>query len=127
MNKKDRHKANPLDKCIIHWIYGLSKINILKKGGHKSMKAVKIKMRYGCLYSDNVLEIDSIYIVECSNPGFFKKEVLHDYLLEHPGTIKVNRYPYPDVVPAVSGNGEKYVRSEPNSSTRDNLLELPRE
>ena len=91
------------------------------------MRATRIKMRYGCLYSNDVLEIDSIYIVGCSNPGYFKKEVLHDYLKEHPGCIKVDRYPYPDVIPAISGNGEKYVRSEPNDSEKDNLLKLPRE
>ena len=36
-------------------------------------------------------------------------------------------FPYPDVVPAVSSNGEKYVRSEPNDTVNDNLLKLPRE
>lgn len=91
------------------------------------MKAIKIKMRYGCQYSDDVLEIDSIYITGCNNPGYFKKEIIHDYLKNHPNSIQVDRYPYPYLVPATSGNGEKYVRSEPNDSTKDNLLKLPRE
>lgn len=91
------------------------------------MKAIKIRMRIGCLYSDDVEEIDSVYIVGCNNPGFFKKEVLYDYLKDHPNTIQVDRYPYPTLVPALSSNGEKYVRSEPNKTTRDNLLMLPRE
>ena len=91
------------------------------------MYATKIKMQRGCYYSQSLLEIDEIYIEGCNNPGFFKKAVLHDYLKEHPGAIQVNIYPYPDVVPAVSIHGEKYVRSSPNSSERDNLLSLPRE
>lgn len=91
------------------------------------MYATKIKMQRGCYYSQSLLEIDEIYIEGCTAPGFFKKSIIHDYLKENPGTIKIDIYPYPEAVPAVSANGEKYVRSSPNSSTRDNLLQLPRE
>jgi hypothetical protein len=91
------------------------------------MKATKIKMQSGCGNSDNLLEIDSIYLTGCDNPGFFKKAVVHDYLKDHPGTIQVNIYPYPNVIPAVSPNNEKYVKSTPNSLSIDNLLCLPRE
>ena len=91
------------------------------------MYATKIKMQRGCYYSQNLLEIDEIYIEGCDNPGFFKKSVIHEYLKEYPGSIQVKVYPYPEVVPAVSINGEKYVRSSPNSNERDNLLSLPRE
>nr|WP_296463230.1 DUF3892 domain-containing protein [uncultured Acetatifactor sp.] len=34
--------------------------------------------------------------------------------------------PYPNLYPALSSNGEKYVRSEPNDTPNDNLLKLPR-
>ena len=91
------------------------------------MYATKIKMQRGCYYSQSLLEIDEIYIEGCDNPGFFKKAVIHDYLKEHPSSIQVKIYPYPNVVPALSINGEKYVRSSPNSNERDNLLSLPRE
>lgn len=91
------------------------------------MYATKIKMQQGCYNSQSLLEIDSIYIEGCNNPGFFKKAVLHDYLKENPGAIKVNINPYPKVIPATSSKGEKYVRSTPNDSTHDNLLDLPRE
>lgn len=84
-------------------------------------------MRLGCLYSNNVLEIDSVYIPDCNNPGFFKKEIIHDYVQKHPNSIYVDRFPHPKVVPAVSANGEKYIRSEPNNTVNDNLLKLPRE
>ena len=91
------------------------------------MYATKIRMQQGCYYSQNLLEIDSVYIEGCNNPGFFKKEVLHDFLKKNPGSIQVKVYPYPDVIPATSPKGEKYVRSSPNDYTHDNLLELPRE
>lgn len=91
------------------------------------MKATKIKMRSGCGNSRNLLEIDQIYVEGCKTPGYFKKEDLYDYLKENPGTIQVNIAPYPNVVPATSSRGEKYVRSSPDNSTHDDLLDLPRE
>lgn len=91
------------------------------------MLATKIKMRPGCSGSRSLLEIDQIYIEGCNNPGYFKKEVLHDHLKEHPGTIQVNIFPYPDLIHATSSRGEKYVRSAPDNSTSDDLLDLPRE
>lgn len=91
------------------------------------MKAIKIKMKPGSLRSNSLLEIDEIYLTGCTNEGYFKKSVLHDYLKEKPGTIQVNIYPYPDLKPALSVNNEKYVKSESNNTSLDNLLSLPRE
>ena len=91
------------------------------------MRATKIKMKSGCGKSDNLLEIDSVYVTGCTKPGYYKKEVLHDHLKKNPGTIQVNIWPYPNVVPATSVNNEKYVKSSPNTSNKDNLLCLPRE
>lgn len=88
--------------------------------------AKRIRMKAGCSNSNNLQEIADIYVDGCDKPGFFPKETLHDHLKSHPGTIKVNIAPFPDVIPAVSSNGEKFVRSSPNQSTRDNLLNLPR-
>ena len=90
------------------------------------MYATKIKMKPGCYSSSNLLEIDSVYIEGCSNPGFFKKDVLHDFLEKNPGAIQVKIWPYPNMIPTTSSNGEKYVRSTPNNYTYDNLLNLPR-
>lgn len=90
------------------------------------MYSTKIKMQPGCAQSNSTQEIAEIYIEGCDNPGFFKKATLHDYLKEHPNSIKVNISPYPYVVPATSSKGEKYVRSEPNDTPYDNLLKLPR-
>ena len=90
------------------------------------MYATKIKMKQGCYHSKDLLELDSIYIEGCTNPGFFKKAVLYDYLKEHTGSIRVNIYPYPNVVSALSGRGEKYVRYAPDTYGNDDLLDLPR-
>jgi len=90
------------------------------------MYATKIKMKPGCYSSQNLIEIDEIYIEGCGNPSFFKKEVLHDYVKDHPGTIQVKIFPYPNMIQAISSRGEKYVRSNPNDYTYDNLLGLPR-
>lgn len=89
------------------------------------MYATKIKMRPGCVHSQELLEIDEIYIEGCNNPGYFKKESLHNYLKDHPGTIQVKISPYQDLIPAVSSRGERYVRSSPDGSRRDDLLDLP--
>ena len=59
--------------------------------------------------------------------GFYPKASVHDYLQSNPGSIQVDIYPYPNLLPAISSNNEKYVRSEPNDSEHDNLLKLPRE
>lgn len=90
------------------------------------MYAKKIKMQAGCSRSNKTQEITEIYIDGCNNPGFFQKSTLHDYLIEHPNSIKVNISPYPFLVPATSSRGEKYVRSESNDTSNDNLLKLPR-
>lgn len=91
------------------------------------MKAIRIRMEYGCLNSEDLTEIDSIYVDGCSLRGFYKKEFLHDYVKLYPESIQVNIYPYPYLIPGISYKGEKYVRSTPNSLEKDNLLKLPRE
>jgi len=91
------------------------------------MKATKIKMKSGCGSSNNLLEIDSIYLTGCNNEGYFTKAAVHDHVKENPGSIQVNIYPYPNIVHATSINGEKYVKSTPDNTTKDNLLNLPRE
>jgi len=91
------------------------------------MRATKIKMKPGCGQSNNLVEIDEIYITDCAKDGFYKKADIHDYLNNNPGKIQVNIYPYPNCIPATSTNGEKYVKSSPNNTERDNLLNLPRE
>ena len=91
------------------------------------MKAIRIRMKYGCLNSEDLMEVDSIYIDGYLLQGFYKKEFLHDYVKSHLESIQVNIYPYPYLIPGISYKGEKYVRSTPNSLEKDNLLKLPRE
>lgn len=89
--------------------------------------ARKIKMRPGSRNSQSLTEISHIYLTGLQTPGFYAKEDIHDVLLDHPNTIKVGIPPYPDVIPATSPYGEKYVKSAPNAYGYDNLLSLPRE
>lgn len=91
------------------------------------MKATKIKMKPGCTNSTKTTEIDQIYIEGCNEPGYYYKATIYDYVKQHPNCIQVNIHPYPNLVPTLSSNGEKYVRSEPNDTPADNLLKLPRE
>ncbi len=88
--------------------------------------ATKIKMKSGCASSQSLLEIDEIYLEGDGNSSYYKKDVVHDFVKSNSGAVKVNISPYPEVIPALSTNGEKYVRSSPNWSTSDNLLNLPR-
>lgn len=91
------------------------------------MRATKIKMKPGCQDSSNLLEIEQIYITCCPREGYYYKEDIYDALVRLPGCIQVNIYPFPNLIPAISGKKEKYVRSEQNGSIQDNLLNLPRE
>lgn len=91
------------------------------------MYATKIKMNKGSEDSYHCIDIDSIYLTGAKEEKFYKKAALYDYLKENPNTIKVKKGAEPYVIPALSSNNEKYVRSEPNDTVNDNLLKLPRE
>jgi len=91
------------------------------------MRATKIRMKPGCGSSNQLVEINEIYLTGCDEEGYYKKASVYDYLKEHPNTIQVNIWPYPELIPEVSVKGEKYVRSTPDSTGKDNLLKLPRE
>lgn len=90
------------------------------------MYATKIKMCLGCNGSNNCQDIDSIYLEGNDTNQFYKKASIYDHLKKYPNSIKVNIFPYPNLLPVLSSKGEKYVRSEPNDTTNDNLLKLPR-
>ena len=85
--------------------------------------ATHIKMKSGHENSQSLIEIDQIYI---RDRGWYKKADLYDHLVKHPKTIAVNIYPYPYLIPALSVNREKYVRSNPDIYKHDDLLDLPR-
>lgn len=91
------------------------------------MKATKIRMKAGCGTSNNLLEVDDIYITESTNNGYYKKAAIYDCVKGTPGSIQVDIYPYPNLIGVLSANSEKYVKSTPNNTTGDNLLNLPRE
>lgn len=80
------------------------------------------RMKTNNQFETNLLEIDELFL---DGQGWYKKEILYDFLVNNPKTIKVKNCNGPFVLPAKSIYGEKYVRSEPNTATFDNLLELP--
>ena len=86
--------------------------------------ATKIKMNYGYRNSQYPQDIAQIFI---HGEGWIKKEELHDYLKRYPRSVVVNIKPYPYLIPAVSSNREKYVRSNPDIWKHDDLMDLPKE
>lgn len=125
-SRKVTHKNQPFFYCLLR-ISAKSPVRTAcaVKGG-AYMRATKIQMKPGCRTSNNLQEIDSIYIEGYPFYRFAKKSEVYDYLNQHPRTIQVAIAPYPYVMPALSAYGEKYVRSEANGTSRDNLLNLPR-
>lgn len=90
-----------------------------------SSKAIAIRLNWGCTSPKSCNEISEIKIRDDLWGTEWKtKAFVHDKVKASPGSIKVNIAPYPDLVPATSIKGEKYVRSEPNDSEHDNLLKL---
>ena len=86
-----------------------------------------IKMKDGCKYSNKQDEIDSLYLSgSLSNPGWYKKEEVFNLIKYDSWTIKVNIAPFPVLIPAISINGEKYVKSVSDNTISDNLMGLPR-
>ena len=66
-------------------------------------------------------------LMDALTQDILKKNLFMIIWKKNPGSIRVFISPYPEIVPALSSRGEKYVRSEPNDSIFDNLLRLPRE
>lgn len=88
----------------------------------------KIRMKKDCHYSNSPIEIDELHLIGLVNgPGWYKKATVHDYIKYNNGTVRVYILPYPELIPMVSSRGEKYVKSVANSTTKDNLMNLPRE
>lgn len=90
--------------------------------------AKKIRMKYGCYYSNKQYEIDSIFLSGSSIvDGWYKKEEVYDKIKYYGYDIRVDIYPYPSLMPAISSSGEKYVRSVSDDTTKDNLMSLDKD
>ena len=87
--------------------------------------ATKLHFQYGCPVHPSEQDIQSIYLSGEGLEGFYLKEQVYDMILQGE-IIRVNIYPYPILEEMTSSKGEKYVRSMPNESRNDNLLNLPR-
>lgn len=85
-------------------------------------------MHNGKELSNAVTEIESIYLAGTGIKvdQFYTKESIHDFIKNYPNSyIHVDIHPNPKLVAVTNGN-QKYVRSESNDTTNDNLLKLPR-
>lgn len=90
--------------------------------------AKKIKMKSGFQYSNSQIEIDQIYLYgSVKAEGWYKKAAIYDFIKYNNGVVKVAISPYPELIPALSQNGEKYVKSVADDTYKDNLMNLPRE
>lgn len=91
------------------------------------IKAVKIRMKQYCNSSMKLEEIKDIKLEgDLTNPGWFSKESIHNFIKNDNGVVNVNIFPYPKLI-AVTTSTDRYVKSTPNKYGFDNLLELPRE
>lgn len=88
---------------------------------------VKIEMNDGCDYSLDCQDIKNL-LIDLDGTGFkkYSKDYVYDYITKYPKSIAVNVDPYPILIPLVSKNGEKFVKSSPTNYSADNLLKLPR-
>lgn len=87
--------------------------------------ATKIQLRRPVPSRPKEQDILAIFLLGERYKGYYPKEQIHDMLVLGE-EIRVDIYPYPYLEPMLSPRGEKYVRSEPNKSPHDNLLNLPR-
>lgn len=89
----------------------------------KILIATAIHMRDYCHNSTNPIEIQSIYV---EGLGWKSKEFLHDFINNNSNryVIRVRNSDGPKLVASISKYGEKYVRSESNYTTVDNLFSL---
>ena len=87
--------------------------------------ATAIHMQILCNHSVNPLEIKSIYI---DRLGWRSKEFLHDFITNNSSryVIRVRNINGPKLIASKSKHGEKFVKSEPNNLTIDNLFTLPK-
>lgn len=91
------------------------------------IKATKIKMHKGKEHSNSLTEIELIYLTGVKQDGWYTKESIYNFIISNPElSIHVDILPNPKLIAALNNN-QKYVRSEPNNSTHDNLLNLPRQ
>ncbi|MDR0896650.1 MAG: DUF3892 domain-containing protein [Oscillospiraceae bacterium] len=65
------------------------------------------------------------FVVGEHGGGFFTPAQIHDFLLDHPTVpVRVAKFPFPRCLPA-HRRGRRFVRSWPDKSVEDNLLNLP--
>lgn len=87
------------------------------------MQVNKIKMKKGRLCSYNPLDIQGVYIDDI----YYCVEEVYDYIASTGDKIYIKGKKDVYLVNVLALNGSKYLRTTPNESFIDNLLNLPRE
>lgn len=87
------------------------------------MQVNKIKMKKGRLCSYNPLDIQGVYIDDI----YYCVEEVYDYIANTDEKIYIKGKKDVYLVNVLALNGSKYLRTTPNESFIDNLLNLPRE
>lgn len=91
-----------------------------------AMLAVRLIMKKGAEYSNNPRDIMSLVIQDNKTCKLCAVSETYRYLKANPDTKISVKGSETYLVPAESLNGERYVRSELNTSTVDALMQLPR-
>ena len=84
------------------------------------LKVTRIMLRSGHDKPEKLGAVDAVYVPEVNI--CFPIEKLYDYLLINPESICVGAVP---IVPVLEPNGEKFVKSIPDVTGKDMLLQLP--
>lgn len=91
------------------------------------MNAVKIVMRENSYSSNNPKDIVGIFIEsEAGDIIEFSITQLYDYLSEYSDKRIYVKNSSSYLIPVRAFNGQKYIRSMPNSNILDELMTLPR-
>ncbi len=86
----------------------------------------KIKMIKNQNYLENISEL-LIFDDSNNSSEWYKRQDIYNYVNKG-GIIRVNIDPsYNKLVSVKNQYGTEYVRSSPNNSTKDDLLDLPKE
>jgi len=74
----------------------------------------------------NYSDIKSIYIDFGMGLNEYSKEIIHDFLIDNPYSIKAKIQPYPFLIPYKDKNGNKQVVAVDINSKIEYLIKLPK-
>ena len=89
------------------------------------MQLIRIDMEATAPRSNNPKDISTFYVKHDSGQVLeYTKEELYDYLLDQSTTPVFVGNSTAHLIPVLAMNGEKYIRSIPNTDTLDKIMTL---